>query len=503
MSNILVVDDEMGVRESLHVFLTSEGHTIDTACNGREALNLIENKIYDLVLTDMTMPEMDGMTLLKEIKDKFKERTSVIILTADGSVQKAVSAVKEGALDFIVKPFEINRLREAVDNALQRERKMLMAELQRRDLETVHLKQLNQKLDRTVFELSILHEIGKTINSTLEINKIVSIILEMARQTVNANRATLVLYHPETREIKLQLCYSPHDAGGLEELNLTDRRAIQWVTLNKQPLFLEDVQKSALFQQYLGNTEKLGSLMTVPFKRKNQVLGAIVLSTPGGQNRFAAEDLFFITTLANQASIAIENAQLYTELQDYFADTIRALVAAVEAKDTYTFGHSSRVTQYSLMMAQHLDIDPVEKRRLEYLALLHDIGKIGIDEKILRKNSKLNPEEWEVIRNHSTIGGSIIKPIKFLPEGEKIIRHHHERYNGSGYPDGLRGEEIPLFSRVIAVADSFDAMTSLRPYRGTMKADEAILELRRCSGEQFDPKLVDVFINAFIEDERS
>jgi HD-GYP domain-containing protein (c-di-GMP phosphodiesterase class II) len=150
-----------------------------------------------------------------------------------------------------------------------------------------------------------------------------------------------------------------------------------------------------------------------------------------------------------------------------------------------------------------LEIDPVEKRRLEYLALLHDIGKIGIDEKILRKSSKLDPGEWEIIRNHSTIGGSIIKPIKFLPSGEKIIRHHHERFNGSGYPDGLRGEDIPLFSRVIAVADSFDAMTSLRPYRGTMKTDDAILELRRCSGEQFDPKLVDVFINAFLENERS
>lgn len=150
MSNILVVDDEMGVRESLHVFLTSEGHNIDTAANGREALNLIENKIYDLVLTDMMMPEMDGLTLLREIKDKFRERTSVIIITADGNVQKAVSAVKGGAIDFLVKPFEINRLREAVDNALQKERKMLMAELQRRDLETAHLKQLNQKLDRTV-----------------------------------------------------------------------------------------------------------------------------------------------------------------------------------------------------------------------------------------------------------------------------------------------------------------------------------------------------------------
>jgi len=149
------------------------------------------------------------------------------------------------------------------------------------------------------------------------------------------------------------------------------------------------------------------------------------------------------------------------------------------------------------MIANKLELNQVELRRLEYLALLHDIGKIGIDEKILRKSSELDAKEWSIIRNHSIIGGSIIKPIKFLPKGDNIIRHHHERFNGSGYPDGLSGENIPLFSRIIAVADSFDAMTTLRPYRETLKADQAIEELKNCSGEQFDPKMVDIFIEAF------
>ncbi len=502
MSNILVVDDEKGVRESLDILLTSEGHMIDTAANGREALSFIGKKTYDLVLTDIMMPEMDGLALLREIKNKFRDRTSVIVITAYGTVQRAVAAVKDGAVDFVIKPFEISRLREAIDNALRQERKTLHAELHRREEETRQLKHLNQKLDRTVFELSILHEIGKTVNSTLEINKIVSIILEMARQTVNADQSTLVLYERQSDEIKLQLTYCASENGRSQGLSLADRRSIQWVALNTQPLFIENLETTPQFRQYLGDEAKLQSLLAIPFKRNSHLLGAMVLSSRVGGNSFTKEDLRFITTLANQAAIAIENAQLYEELQHYFADTIRALIAAVEAKDTYTFGHSARVTRYAMMIAQRLGLEPLEVRRLEYLSLLHDIGKIGIDEKILRKSMALDQEEWEVIRNHSAIGGSIIKPIKFLPEGDQIIRHHHERFNGTGYPDGLRGEQIPLYSRIITVADSYDAMTTLRPYRETLPPREAVNELRRCAGEQFDPALVDIFVQALAQDVR-
>jgi HD-GYP domain-containing protein (c-di-GMP phosphodiesterase class II) len=133
------------------------------------------------------------------------------------------------------------------------------------------------------------------------------------------------------------------------------------------------------------------------------------------------------------------------------------------------------------------------------LALLHDIGKIGIEEKILRKPSKLTDHEWEQVKNHAALGGSIIKPIKFLQEGEKIVRHHHEWYDGSGYPDGLKGNAIPLFSRIIAVADAFDAMTSVRPYRENLGVYTALDELRRFSGKQFDPGIVELFLNAFEE----
>jgi len=498
MSRILVVDDERGVRESLNILLSEDGHAIDLASNGLEALNYLVRDNYDLVLTDIRMPDMDGIALMKTIKEKWNERIPVIIITADTAIPSAVAAVKEGAIDFITKPFEIDRLRAAVNTALKNEEENLKAVIQQQEQETRQLKQMNQKLDHAVFELAILHEIGKTINSTLEINKIVSIILEMARQALHADRARLLLYHQENREATLDLAYSVEEAHHQNYAAL-DKYVIDWVLQSEKPLLLEDLEKLSYFKSHPEARAGLVSLMVVPFKRKNRVIGVMLLANRASRPKFQDQDFQFTNTLANQASIAIENAQLYAELQDHFTDTIRALITAVETKDAYTFGHSDRVTRYSLMIARQLGFNQTEMRRLEYLSLLHDIGKIGIEEKILRKPSKLNEQEWQTVKNHAALGGSIVKPIKFLRDGEKTIRHHHEWFNGTGYPDGLEGNTIPLFSRIIAVADAFDAMTSMRPYRDGQNPQWALAELQRCAGEQFDPLMVELFTNAYNE----
>lgn len=497
MSKILVVDDERGIRESLDIFLSDEGHAIDTASNGREALLLLKQHQYDLVLTDVRMPDMNGIVLMKEIKEKMHQPIPVIIITAYGTIQSAVVAVKEGASDFILKPFEIERLREAVNKALENEREKLEYKLFQQEGKNRYLNLMNQQLDRTVFELAILHEIGKTINSTLEINKIVSIILEMARQSVVADKAQLFLYNYDKPGLALTISYSTEEAGQTQKNDSLDQDAIDWAIWKGEPLLLEDVNQHGSLKIKTEVASDLGALLIIPFKRKSRILGAMLLANRAGGRIFTQEDMQFSLTLANQAAIAIENAQLYAELQDHFADTIRALISAVEAKDAYTYGHSDRVTRYTMMIANQMGLSQVELRRLEYLSLLHDIGKIGIEEKILRKSSTLSEEEWSVIKNHSVLGASIVEPIKFLEEGQKTIRHHHEWYDGSGYPDGLRENNIPLYSRIIAVADAFDAMTSIRPYRDSLGTQSALNELRCCSGTQFDPMVVEQFMTAY------
>ncbi len=495
MSQILVVDDEKGIRESLHILLTDEGYQIDTAADGLEALHLLEKKHYDLVLTDLRMPNVNGLSLLSQIKEKWDEKIPVILLTSCSHVDTAIQAIKEGASDYIVKPFEVDHLRESVRKALTKEREKMREAMKAQEDYARRMESANRKLDHAIFELAVLHETGKMINSTLDIRKIVSIILEMARQSVGADRARVKLYYRDSQRDMMDLAYAV-DETNHRQWEAVDEYAAAWVKRRGEGILLEDIQKIPAQESQLLTSSGLGSLLVLPIKRKSDMIGVMILTNRAGHRKFTEDDFQFLTTLVNQASIAIENAQLYEELQGHFADTIRALVTAMEAKDAYTYGHSDRVTQYSLMIGNHLGLTEAEVRELEYTALLHDIGKIGIAEEILRKPGKLNPHEWSVVKKHTVLGSTIIRPIKFLNRGEASVRHHHEWFNGSGYPDGLRGEDIPLFARIIAVADAFDAMISERPYRSCLTEQAAIGELKRCAGEQFDPTVVATFLRA-------
>ncbi|HBW38867.1 HD-GYP domain-containing protein [Desulfosporosinus sp. BICA1-9] len=198
--------------------------------------------------------------------------------------------------------------------------------------------------------------------------------------------------------------------------------------------------------------------------------------------------LLFIPLIASRHAF-----QLYVDMRENYLSTVEALVQALEAKDTYTSGHSARVGKLAVAIAEGLEMSDEKIESLKYAAVLHDVGKIGVSETILNKEGKLLDSEWEAIRSHPVIGQTIIKSIKFLFDIGQVVRHHHERFDGDGYPDGLKGGEIPLESRIIAVADTYDAITSDRSYREGSTHDEAIAELRRVAGSQLDPKIVEIF----------
>jgi len=178
---------------------------------------------------------------------------------------------------------------------------------------------------------------------------------------------------------------------------------------------------------------------------------------------------------------------------------VQALATTLEAKDRYTHGHSARVTDYSVRTAQRMKLPAEEVEKLRYAAQLHDVGKIGVDEAILRKPTDLTTEEWDAMQQHPVIGERIITPLDFLSETRPIIRHHHERWDGKGYPDGLRGEHISRLAQIMAVADAYDAMTSERPYRHARSHEDALREIKRCTGTQFAPDVTKEFVAAMRE----
>jgi len=261
----------------------------------------------------------------------------------------------------------------------------------------------------------------------------------------------------------------------------------------------------------------LKAVLCVPCYFKRELLGILVLGEKLNGENFNREEMGFFVTLANDAAMALANAQLIESLQQrveeikeqavrehrIFMHTAIALAAAIDARDPYTHGHTERVTNYCIAIAKELDGVPEMsnyknfRETLQIAALLHDVGKIGTPDYILSKNGRLTPEEFEEIKKHSIVGATILQPIRELSDVAKEIRNHQECFDGSGYPDGLAGNNIPLIARIIGVADAFDAMTTTRPYRKKRSVEDALQELKAKSGTQFDPIIVSAFLLAY------
>ncbi len=239
----------------------------------------------------------------------------------------------------------------------------------------------------------------------------------------------------------------------------------------------------------------MSSIICALLRSPRQRLGVLHLDRGPTQDAFTESDLYLTDAIAASVAIGIESAQLIEQQRQQFIDTVQTLARAVEMRDQYTGEHTRRVTDYSLLLAEQLRLPAAEKYQLQIGTPLHDIGKIGIDDAILRKPGKLTAGEFEAMKTHTTKGASMVTSLLNLAPMIPIIKHHHERFDGKGYPDGLHGEQIPMSARIVAVADAFDAMTSERPYRPALPTEKAFLELAETSGTHFDPRCVEAFLN--------
>lgn len=327
---ILVIDDELAPRESIRMVL-KDTYNVSTATGAPEGLELMAENDMDLVVMDIRMPRMDGITALREIKTRHPD-TEVILLTAFASLDTAREAIRHGAFDYLIKPFDKDDVLAVVKKGMEKRRR---------------------------------------------------------RTNLKVERDTLL---DKATDLEKQI----HEAR--------------------------------------------------------------------------------------------------TNIVTCYEGTVKALILTIDAKDHYTYNHSNRVAVLSAALARHMGVSGSTIKEIVHAASIHDIGKVGIDEQMLRKDGKLTSEEYEEIKRHPEIGVRIVQSVPFLEDAIPVIRSHHERYDGMGYPTGIQGEEIPLSARIVMVADAVDAMLNSRPYRGALTEEKVLDELRDNSGTQFDPAVVDIIL---------
>jgi response regulator RpfG family c-di-GMP phosphodiesterase len=494
---ILVVDDERVIREILSEFLTLEGYFVRTVEDGAEALKELQRHSYNLVISDLKMPNMSGLELIERITAQ-QIPVLTVIMTGFGTVETAIEAMKQGAYDYILKPFKVEEVVHIVQRGLDRQR----------------LQQENLRLKDA---LSI-YKISEAIATSLEVERVLDLVLDATLDAVDADVVSLLLEEPGVTPSagapgrfieqmrKISPCADPNEPA--PSLNFQE----------VLPLFHEDrplLAHGVRAHRFLAAPpqKRLVSFCSIPLKLKGRIVGMLNAYSYRKGNKFSEGQRKMLYVLGSRAAVSIENARLYeslleanrdlttanVSLEENFKQTIIGFAHALEESDRYTRGHSERVANYARLIAIGLRLPQTELENVVKAGLLHDVGKIGIRNDRLNKPGKLTPEELAMFRSHPAKGRRILEPIPFMRDIIPGCYCHHEAWDGSGYPQGLSGHNIPIVGRVVAVADAYDAMTSDRAYRKALPHHVACDEIERCIGTQFDAEVVRVFLHVIDE----
>jgi HD-GYP domain-containing protein (c-di-GMP phosphodiesterase class II) len=358
---------------------------------------------------------------------------------------------------------------------------------------------LREQAGRQVKQLELLLKSLEIVNSSLALDQVLDNLMTMGMQLIDAEAASILLMDDELG----QLYFAAATGVKKEEVKrvyLKKGEGIAgWVADRGETLLIPDVQQDPRFSKKADKSSGFvtKSILAVPLKNEGRLIGVAEAINKKGGGEFSPTDAQMLATLASYGAMAIQKAQLYGEVNELFLSVMRALADAIEAKDANTRGRTERIRKICVSMGEELKLSERDTRDLEMAALLHDVGKISVADDVLNKQENLSEEEYKVVMRVPLIGAEILSPIKQLRGAVPMIRHANERWDGQGYPDRLSGENIPLGSRVLAVANAYDAMTTDRPYRKGLPDDVALKEIASFAGLQFDPACVECFIRCY------
>jgi response regulator RpfG family c-di-GMP phosphodiesterase len=481
--NVLVVDDDSGFAQSIADTLVDRDIEAIAVSNPREALELARRTPFAAAVVDLIMPDMDGLELARALR-RGNPTTEVVMLTGHADMRSAIEGIRNELFDYLQKDsLQSIRLRRAVRAAIAR------SELQAEN------RRLVAGLQETTSRLRILSDVSARLASQHHLDELIGELLGAARELAGAEAARLLLMEGnDLGDMTVRAAYGDGEVSLGGSFGPGDGIATQ-VAQTGSAVRVGVARDHPNYSPRCDNmSAKLPGFLCVPIRRPS-LTGALVVA--GRTQPFTDEEVSLVASLARQGAIALENATIHESYQNFFTHASDMLVSLLDAQDPHYGGHSRAVAALADMVTRRLDLPHQERRTIHFAALLHDVGKLRLSPGLLSADRILSAAEMAEVRLHPALGVEILRPISVWGPLAPIIHTHHERWDGQGYPRGLKQGEIPLGGRIVAVAEAFEAMTRRRPYGRRMSSDEALAEVEACAGTQFDPNVARVFVEEY------
>lgn len=468
---ILVVDDEAYICSIVTEALSAnETYQVVSFCDPKQALDFVEKNHVDLVLTDLLMGDFSGVTMLDQTL-RCHPDCVVLLMTAHPTVNNAISVLRKGAYDYLVKPFKLETLRNTVKRGLEH---------QQLTRENLHLR-----------EQLALYKLSEDMDVSTDLQTSLQVAVETAQSVVGVGAVSiLVKDNPSKAPVPYLIIGSDSHPESDCFLQGDHQLCREAMTVRESRVENREIE---------GNRKGIRSFATHPLVWRGEAIGLLNVIQEDPFMGLRPGQLHLLSIIASKVAAAIENNRLYDNLQASYLKTIKALANAIEARDRYTRGHTDRVTMLADLIAVRMNWSDRQRAELKMGCTLHDIGKIGIPDAILTKPEQLTEEEWQRMEEHPKLGARILEGIDYLAPAIPYILYHHEKYDGTGYPHGLAGEDIPVEGRLLMIVDTYDAIVSERPYRREAPPEKAIEELEKYKGKQFDPLIVDILVGVWRE----
>ena len=489
---LLFVDDEENILDIAREYFEFKGFEVLTARNGREAVRVLEGERVDCCFTDINMPEMDGLALAEHIH-RTDNTIPVIVMTGFPSLDNTIATLKNGVVDFLIKPVNLEQMELAVRRVLRQRRLFVENILLHKEVEQKErLEKLNRELVQKVEELNLMNRIMSDFAAVGSTTDIFKRVVDMTLEVAHADWAQFLVMNEHVEE-PFQVVSAVNHRGEAAAAVGLPATLVTGVAGDELPLLVNDASNPEVLPP------EIHSALLVPMTIRAKVFGVLAAANCNGSGRFSEKDLYYLSYIARNAAHAIENLALYENIYQNLFATLYAFVNALEARDPYTQQHSERVARLAILLGQEMQCTAEELDILHFSGHLHDIGKIGIRDDILLKSGGLTDQEYEKIKEHPQIGANIVGQLGLWDREKDIIRYHHEHYDGTGYPEGIKGEAIPFLSRLLAVADVYDAMASGRAYRKKIEESVVLETINERAGTHFDPSVVAVLKRLYTE----